>query len=82
VLGERVNFGAGTMISNLRHDGANHRSMVAGALVDTGRRKFGAIIADHVHTGINTVIYPGRKLWPHTSTRPGAIVQRDVMDAS
>lgn len=82
VLGEAVNFGAGTIVSNLRHDGANHRSMVAGALVDTGRRKFGAIIADHVHTGINTVIYPGRKLWPHTSTRPGAIVQRDVMDAS
>jgi bifunctional UDP-N-acetylglucosamine pyrophosphorylase/glucosamine-1-phosphate N-acetyltransferase len=79
VLGERVNFGAGTMISNLRHDGKTHRSMVGGCLIDTGRRKFGAIIGDHVHTGINTVIYPGRKLWPHTSTRPGTIVQRDLL---
>jgi bifunctional UDP-N-acetylglucosamine pyrophosphorylase/glucosamine-1-phosphate N-acetyltransferase len=79
VLGERVNFGAGTMISNLRHDGKNHRSMVGGSLLDTGRRKFGAIIGDGVHTGINTVIYPGRKLWPHTSTRPGEIVQRDLL---
>lgn len=79
VIGEAVNFGAGTTISNLRHDGQNHRSMVAGRLVDTGRRKFGAIIGDHVHTGIHTVIYPGRKLWPHTSTRPAEIVQRDVI---
>lgn len=78
ILGEAVNFGAGTIISNFRHDGKNHRSMVGGALVDTGRRKFGAIIGDHVHTGIHTTIYPGRKIWPHTSTRPGQIVQHDL----
>ena len=78
VLGERVNLGAGTTTSNLRHDGKNHRSMVQGVLVDTGRRKFGAIIGDGVHTGINTSIYPGRKLGPHTTTRPGEIVQHDT----
>lgn len=80
VLGEKVNLGAGTTTSNLRHDGANHRSMVDGGLVDTGRRKFGAIVGDGVHTGINTSIYPGRKLWPGVSTRPGEIVQRDVCE--
>jgi acetyltransferase-like isoleucine patch superfamily enzyme len=79
VLGEKVNLGAGTTTSNLRHDGKNHRSTVNGELLDTGRRKFGAIIGDGVHTGINTSIYPGRKLWPNTTTRPGEIVQRDVM---
>jgi len=79
VLGEAVNFGAGTIVSNFRHDGQHHRSMVGGSLVDTKRRKFGAIIADHVHTGIHTSIYPGRKLWPNTTTRPGEIVQRDVL---
>lgn len=79
VIGEKVNFGAGTITSNFRHDGKNHRSMVDGVLIDTGRRKFGAIIGDGVHTGINTSIYPGRKLWPNTSTRPGEIVQRDRM---
>ena len=79
VLGEKVNLGAGTTTSNLRHDGQNHRSMVNGELVDTGRRKFGAIIGDGVHTGINTSIYPGRKLWPNTTTRPGEIVQKDVL---
>ncbi|MEI6178484.1 MAG: hypothetical protein WCS43_16455 [Verrucomicrobiota bacterium] len=79
VLGEKVNFGAGTTTSNLRHDGKNHRSMVGGVLIDTGRRKFGAIIGDGVHTGINTSIYPGRKLWPGTTTRPGEIVQQDLL---
>ena len=79
MLGEKVNLGAGTTTSNLRHDGKNHRSMVHGLLLDTGRRKFGTIIGDHVHTGINTSIYPGRKLWPNTTTRPGEIVQHDVL---
>lgn len=78
VLGERVNFGAGTMTSNLRHDGKNHRTLVGDTLVDTGRRKFGCIVGDGVHTGINTSIYPGRKLFSGTSTRPGEIVQRDI----
>jgi UDP-N-acetylglucosamine diphosphorylase / glucose-1-phosphate thymidylyltransferase / UDP-N-acetylgalactosamine diphosphorylase / glucosamine-1-phosphate N-acetyltransferase / galactosamine-1-phosphate N-acetyltransferase len=79
VLGEKVNFGAGTIVSNLRHDGKNHRSMVCGELIDTGRRKFGTIIGDGVHTGINTAIYPGRKLWPGASTRPGEVVQHDIL---
>lgn len=78
IVGEKTNFGAGTITANFRHDGASHRSMVGGELVDTGRRKFGAIIGDHVHTGIHTSIYPGRKLWPNTATLPGDIVRRDV----
>lgn len=78
VLGENVNFGAGTITANFRHDGMTHRSAVHGALIDTGRTKFGAIVGDGVHTGIHTAIYPGRKLWPNTSTRPGEIVRRDL----
>ena len=80
ILGAGVNLGAGTTTSNLRHDGKNHRTMMNGMLMDTGRRKFGAIIADGVHTGINTSIYPGRKLWPNVTTRPGDVVQHDITD--
>ena len=53
--------------------------MVQGVLVDTGRRKFGAIIGDGAHTGINTSIYPGRKLGSNASTRPGEVVQHDII---
>ncbi|MBW2987944.1 glucose-1-phosphate thymidylyltransferase [Candidatus Woesearchaeota archaeon] len=77
VLGFNVNIGAGTIVANLRHDNANVKTMINGNLVDTGRRKFGTIIGDSVHTGINTSIYPGRKLWPNTTTRPGEIVAED-----
>lgn len=77
ILGEKVNFGCGTITANFRHDGKNHKSMVKGELVDTGRRKLGAIVGDNVHTGINTSIYPGRKLWPNVGTLPGEVVQRD-----
>jgi NDP-sugar pyrophosphorylase family protein len=79
IIGEKVNFGAGTITANFRHDGKTHRSMVGGALVDTGRRKFGAIMGDHVHTGIHTAIYPGRKLWAGVMTLPGAVVQKDLV---
>lgn len=78
ILGEDVNLGCGTVIANFRHDGLNHKSAVNGTLVDTGRRKLGAIIGDDVHTGINTSIYPGRKMWPGTSTLPGQVVKHDI----
>lgn len=80
ILGDRVNFGAGTTVSNLRHDGKTHRTLVGGVLVDTGRRKFGTVVGDGVHTGINTSIYPGRKLGADSSTRPAAVVRRDLAD--
>lgn len=79
ILGNNVNFGAGTMTSNLRHDGSNHRSMVNGQLTDTGRRKFGCIIGNEVHTGILTAIYPGRKLGANSSTLPNGTVEKDII---
>ena len=78
IIGSHANFGAGTITANFRHDGKNHRSMADGQLLDTGRRKFGVVMGDHVHTGIHTSLYPGRKLWPHTSTLPSAIVKTDL----
>lgn len=78
IIAEAVNFGAGTITSNYRHDGLTHKSQIEGRLVDTGRRKFGTVMGDRVHTGIHTSIYPGRKLWPDICTLPGAIVSKDV----
>lgn len=79
IVGAGTNLGAGTITANFRHDGKNHRSLAGGILVDTGRRKLGAIIGDGVHTGIHTSIYPGRKIWPGLATLPGQVVQRDLM---
>ncbi|RMD84301.1 MAG: hypothetical protein D6820_01245 [Lentisphaerae bacterium] len=82
IIGNYVNFGAGTITANFRHDGRHHRMMVMGELMDTGRRKLGAFVGHHVHTGIHTSIYPGRILGPGTSTLPGTIVRKNITDSS
>jgi bifunctional UDP-N-acetylglucosamine pyrophosphorylase/glucosamine-1-phosphate N-acetyltransferase len=78
VICTKTNFGAGTTTANLRHDGKNMQSRVDGNIVDTGRRKLGVICGEDVHTGINTSIYPGRKIWASKSTLPGNVVKKDI----
>lgn len=78
ILGEKVNFGAGTIVSNFRHDARNHLSAVNGVQMDTGRLKFGTVVGDGVHTGIGTLVYPGRKIGAGMFTLPGDIVRRDL----
>ncbi|MBT3408884.1 glucose-1-phosphate thymidylyltransferase, partial [Candidatus Woesearchaeota archaeon] len=79
IIGDNVNVGAGTISANLRHDDKNISSPVKKEMIDTKRRKLGAIIGDNVHTGINTTIYPGRKIWPSKTTLPGEIVKKDIL---
>jgi bifunctional UDP-N-acetylglucosamine pyrophosphorylase/glucosamine-1-phosphate N-acetyltransferase len=78
VIGERCNFGAGTICSNLRHDGKNIRSFVKGERVDSGRRKLGAIMGDDVKTGINTSIYTGTVIDSGFWGLPAAILKGQV----
>jgi len=77
VIGKGCNFGAGTKVANLRHDGKNIKVMLKGELVDTGRRKLGVIMGDHVHTGINTSINTGVMISPGSTTLPGEVVMRN-----
>lgn len=72
IIGKGCNFGAGTQVANLRHDGRTVRMIVKGELVDTGRRKLGVVMADNVHTGINTSINTGVVL--ERDTMPGEVV--------
>lgn len=78
IIGDDVNIGGGTMITNWRHDNQSVKTWVNGDLVNTGRRKFGAVIGDGCRLGANTVIYPGRKMWPGKTTAPGEIVKKDI----
>ena len=77
VLGRGVNFGAGTNVANLRHDGESVRLGVKGDRVDTGRRKLGVIVGDGTKTGINTSLNAGVKLGTGAATDPGEVVTRD-----
>ena len=55
ILGAGGNLGAGTILSNFRHDG---REIRVGPL-ESGRRKLGAVLGDGVLTGCNSVLHPG-----------------------
>ncbi|ELZ24272.1 nucleotidyl transferase [Halosimplex carlsbadense 2-9-1] len=77
VLGRDVNFGAGTKVANLRHDGGDVRVTVKGERVSTGRRKFGVVAGDGAKTGINTSLNPGVKLSAGATSAPGESVTRD-----
>jgi bifunctional UDP-N-acetylglucosamine pyrophosphorylase/glucosamine-1-phosphate N-acetyltransferase len=77
VLGRDVNFGAGTTVANLRHDGEAVRLTVKGDRVSTGRRKFGVVVGDGVKTGIQTSLNAGVKLSTGATTGPGEPVTRD-----
>ncbi|HWR25971.1 MAG TPA: bifunctional sugar-1-phosphate nucleotidylyltransferase/acetyltransferase [Methanosarcina sp.] len=75
VIGRRCNFGAGTKVANLRHDGKNIKVMVKGRILDSGRRKLGVIMGDDVHTGINTSINIGVIMEKGRYTYPGEVVK-------
>lgn len=78
IIGEKCNFGAGTIVANWRHDNTTIKTMVKEELIDTKRIKLGTIMGDNVKTGINTIIYPGRKIWDNKTTLPGEKAEKDI----
>ncbi len=75
IIGERCNFGAGTKVANLRHDGRTIRVRLKGKLMDSGRRKLGTIMGDDVHTGINSMINVGAVVESGAMIAPGEFVK-------
>jgi bifunctional UDP-N-acetylglucosamine pyrophosphorylase/glucosamine-1-phosphate N-acetyltransferase len=78
IIGHRSNFGAGTIIANLRHDNRSVFVTVKGERFDSKRRKLGAIIGDDVKTGIGTSISPGIVIHQGARTGIGVVVDRDI----
>lgn len=77
ILGRDVNLGAGTTVANLRHDDRPVELTVNGERISTGRTKFGVVVGDGVHTGINTSLNAGVTLSTGATTAPGETVTRD-----
>jgi UDP-N-acetylglucosamine diphosphorylase / glucose-1-phosphate thymidylyltransferase / UDP-N-acetylgalactosamine diphosphorylase / glucosamine-1-phosphate N-acetyltransferase / galactosamine-1-phosphate N-acetyltransferase len=71
ILGERVNLGAGTKISNVRNDTKEIRIYHKnGNYSDTGMKKFGALIGDKSQLGCNVVSNPGTIIMPNSLIPP------------
>jgi len=63
-LGEWVNLGAGTQISNLKNNYTNIIVQVNGNAVDTDQILIGSFMGDHVKTAIGTILNSGTVLGP------------------
>ena len=76
ILGNQVNLGAGTKLANLRFGPGSVRIKTgSGESLDTGRRKIGAVLGDHVQTGCNSVTNPGVFLGQHSLISPNSTVK-------
>jgi len=78
ILGSGVNLGAGTILSNFRHDGREVSIPLEDGRLATGRRKLGAILGDGAKTGCNCVLHPGALVGSGTSIYPGVQLRAGV----
>ena len=59
ILGHKAHLGAGVKISNIKLLPGNVTVEVDGVPLDTGLRKFGALLGDGAEAGCNAVLNPG-----------------------
>ncbi|MBM4401114.1 MAG: hypothetical protein FJ045_04100 [Crenarchaeota archaeon] len=78
ILCEHCNLAAGTITANLRLDDGTVKMLVKGEVVDTERRKLGAILGDNVKTGINALLMPGVKVGVNSWIGANFTVHRDL----
>ena len=81
ILGAGVNLGAGTVLSNFRHDGTDIVIPGDGGGLATGRRKLGALLGDGVQTGCNCVLHPGSIVGTETVVYAGVQLRAGVHPA-
>lgn len=82
ILGYKAHMGAGSITSNVKSDktlvvvknGAEH--------IETGRKKFGAILGDYVEVGCNSVLNPGTVVGRHSNIYPVSCVRGVIPESS
>ncbi len=70
IIGHRSHMGAGAITSNLKSDKTLVSVTYNGQRVETGVKKFGAILADNVEVGCNSVLNPGTVIGTRTNVYP------------
>lgn len=70
ILGEYAHTGAGVVLSNVKSDKSTIKVKIGNEVIDTGLKKFSAIISNHVEIGCNSVICPGTIIYPNTNIYP------------
>lgn len=62
IIGENVNFGAGTQIANFRFDENVINVLTENGWVNTGRKKFGTVVGDNTKFGVLSCVMPGKTI--------------------
>jgi len=81
ILGAKVHLAAGVIVSNLKLNGEFITLRVGDAVLNTGLRKFGALIGDGAEVGCNVVINPGSILGRRSLIYPG-VSWRGILPAN
>ena len=75
VLGYKAHMGAGSITSNVKSDKTLVTVKVPGAPIETGRKKFGAMLGDNVEVGCNSVLNPGTVIGRESNVYPTSCVR-------
>lgn len=75
ILGYKSHTGAGVITSNLKSDKSLVTVMCDGEKIETGVKKFGAMLGDFVEVGCNSVLNPGSVVGRNTNIYPLSFVR-------
>lgn len=75
ILGYKSHMGAGSITSNVKSDKTLATVRTPEGIVETGLKKFGAMLGDEVEVGCGSVLNPGTVVGSHTNIYPLSMVR-------
>ena len=75
ILGFKAHMGAGSITSNVKSDKTLVVVKSDGENIETGLKKFGAMLGDNVEVGCNSVLNPGTVVGRSTNIYPTSCVR-------
>lgn len=82
ILGYKSHMGAGSITSNVKSDKSLATVKLDGARVQTGLKKFGAMIGDEVEVGCGSILNPGTVIGKKSNIYPLSSVREYVSEGS
>ena len=82
ILGYKSHMGAGSITSNVKSDKTLVTVKDKDEQIETGRKKFGAMLGDFVEVGCNSVLNPGTVIGRHSNIYPLSCVRGVVPENS
>lgn len=82
ILGYKSHLGAGAVTSNVKSDRSLVKVKSADGVIETGLKKFGAMVGDNVEVGCNSVLNPGTVIGKNSNVYPLSSVRGVVPENS